>query len=126
MAAAAQGHHTCVQLLLRLGAKREVKQSDGMSALAIAAYFGHAKAVRALIAAGADVGTTDNEGATPLLLAVREGKVDAAKELLERGRHTDLQRAADALAEAQRQRNFDLITLVGKHTDAATTHGGEL
>ncbi|MEA1952743.1 MAG: ankyrin repeat domain-containing protein [Planctomycetota bacterium] len=66
MAAAITGQSDAAKLLLDKGAKPDIKNKDGSTALHMAAFFGHIKIVKALLAKRADVNIRNERSETPL------------------------------------------------------------
>ncbi|XP_063220744.1 protein TANC2 [Bacillus rossius redtenbacheri] len=69
-------HEGClemVSLLLEFRADPELSNSQGCTALALAAARGHLEVCRRLVAAGASLGATDTAGQSPLVHAARQG-----------------------------------------------------
>ena len=74
-----------VRLLIEHGARVDVKDADGTTALMRASLAGHIDVVRLLLDKGAGVGDTDTEGETALHLASWRGHTDKVRLLLENG-----------------------------------------
>ena len=77
MKASEEGHVEILQALLKRGAKLEVRNRKGRTALSFAAApskprFSHPDAVRVLLEAGADPGVADRTGRTPRQWALAE------------------------------------------------------
>ncbi|KAF9762898.1 hypothetical protein IL306_003291 [Fusarium sp. DS 682] len=83
--AAKYGHRIMVELLLRYGAKTNVRNATGDTALAAAAHKGHAPVVYRLIHLGADMEVRNNNDNTPLAIAARKGNEDVIRVLLDEG-----------------------------------------
>ena len=66
------------------------KDTDGRTALLLAADEKHADVVQVLIDAGADIEAKDEEGRSPLLLASRRGAVDIVNMLVKAGARVSL------------------------------------
>ena len=82
--AAANGHESVVNLLLKSGA--EVDQNgNGKTALMSAAAHGHESVVNLLLERGANVDQRDRDGETPLRLAAANGHEPVVNLLLKRG-----------------------------------------
>jgi uncharacterized protein len=77
-AAALYGHATAARVLLELGADIHGKDTEGRTALQLAAMAGREEVVGILIAAGAIVNETDAAGDTPLLAACSSKDIDKA------------------------------------------------
>ncbi len=75
--------------LLARGAKLELKDWKGWTALHWASAEGRAETVRELLARGAAVDPADDGGHTPLLNASSEGHLEVVRELLARGAAVD-------------------------------------
>ena len=65
--------------LVNAGANIEATNSNGYTALMIAAGGGHADAVTTLLAKGANIEATNNDGYTALMLASQKGKTEIVK-----------------------------------------------
>jgi len=74
-----------VRLLIEYGARVDVKDADGTTALMRASLAGHIGVVRLLLDKGAGVGDTDTEGETALHLASWQGHTAIVRLLLENG-----------------------------------------
>ena len=84
-AAGKDGYKEIVDSLLAKGADVQVKnQSNGNTALFMAASWGHKEIVSSLLAKGADVSIRCNEGDTALQKARKNGHMDVVK-LIEQG-----------------------------------------
>jgi len=66
MAAAISGQSDAATLLLTKGAKPDIKNNEGSTALHMAAFFGHIQIVQTLVAKGADVNVVNDRSETPL------------------------------------------------------------
>jgi hypothetical protein len=66
MAAAITGQSDAAGLLLGKGAKPNIKNNEGSTALHMSAFFGHIEIVKALVANGADVNVVNDRSETPL------------------------------------------------------------
>ena len=66
MAAAITGQSDAAGLLLAKGAKPDIKNKEGSTALHMAAFLGHTEIVKALVANGADVNVRNVRSKTPL------------------------------------------------------------
>uniref|UniRef100_A0A8C7E3P3 Uncharacterized protein n=1 Tax=Naja naja TaxID=35670 RepID=A0A8C7E3P3_NAJNA len=94
IAAAYMGHGGIVALLLSHGAHVDHADTDGRTALSVAAMCipvsqGCAKVVELLLDHGASPGQADRDNVTPLLVAACEGHVDVVELLLEAGAEVD-------------------------------------
>jgi ankyrin repeat protein len=74
-----------VELLVARGAPLDARDSQGTTALALAAQMGFQEAVEALLEAGADPNLQDMVGMTPLDIAEEHGAHDIAGVLLRHG-----------------------------------------
>jgi len=79
-----------VTMLLAAGAKVDVQDQRGRTAVNRAAAAGKAVAVGLLLDKKANANLKSNDGGTPLFEAVTYGKFEAAKVLLERGAGVDI------------------------------------
>ncbi len=80
-----------MEALLRLGADPNATDSDGRTALMIAAEWGgHADTVAALLEGGAAVDAVARDGWTALMRAAYSGKAECARLLLEAGADASL------------------------------------
>ncbi|KAK3915593.1 Protein TANC2 [Frankliniella fusca] len=77
-----EGNAEMVSLLLEFGADVELTNSQGCTALSLAAMRGHAEVVRQLVSAGASLGHADMAGQCPLVHAARSGCLQVAGYLL--------------------------------------------
>jgi len=66
MAAALTGQSDAAGLLLGKGAKPDIKNNEGSTALHMAAFLGHIEIVKALVAKGADLNAQNDRSETPL------------------------------------------------------------
>ncbi len=85
MWAAGNGHTDCVEYLIQNGAKLDLKDEDGWTALHYAALGGHLEVMKKLVEGGQDVNEGDFRGRTPLMLAARRGRTDCVEYLLQNG-----------------------------------------
>lgn len=77
-----EGSVEMVSLLLEFGADVELTNSQGCTALSLAASRGHCDVVRRLVAAGASLGHADIAGQCPLVHAARQGRLSVVGYLL--------------------------------------------
>jgi ankyrin repeat protein len=77
--------HEMVRALLKAGAKADVTNRYGASALGEAVEVADLELVRMLLDAGADVDSPNPDGQTALMLAISVGSEPVAKLLIERG-----------------------------------------
>jgi len=95
MRAAQEGFGTVCELLLEDFEKRGMgrgavdgKNTDGMSAVALASQRGHVHCVSLLVRAGGSVNGVTTQLSTPLMLATKRAHVGTIRFLLGRGGHT--------------------------------------
>lgn len=105
--AAAKGHASAVQLLIKSGAPLEQQNFSGATPLHSAAANGEQAGARALLSAGASHAVTDYADQTPHDAALSRGCNDVVKLIA----HFGLARRMDA----QRQRGTPLSTLTALH-----------
>jgi len=82
MMAASGGHSRIPGMLLRRGARHEVKNRNGTDALFVAAVGGRLKSIKMLLEAGANPDTRGAWGKTPLMVAAQKGYNGIIKALL--------------------------------------------
>ena len=75
----------CVNLLLKLGAKKDLKDNRGWTAMMIAANMGHIEVVKTLITSGADPFVISRSGKSASKLAEKAGHTNIV-EVLNSGR----------------------------------------
>lgn len=80
--AAEYGHLSVIELLIRKGARLDLRDNKGHTALHRAASRGHTETVRALIQAGAPIYTLDLQGKTPIHLAAENEHLNSVKVLV--------------------------------------------
>jgi CDP-diacylglycerol--serine O-phosphatidyltransferase len=85
MVAVEESNLPAVELLLARGASPDLRDGQGLTALALAAGMGFQEAVEVLLAAGADPNVRDAGGATALDLAEEHGSHDIVAALLRGG-----------------------------------------
>ncbi len=85
IAAAAQGHTSCIAALLDAGASGAVSTPSGETALHLVARNNHALCARVLLEGGTLVNARSMLGCTPLHSAAWDGRVATARVLLEYG-----------------------------------------
>ncbi|MEV1047285.1 ankyrin repeat domain-containing protein [Streptomyces sp. NPDC049916] len=133
--AACGGHTEVVQALLSAGARPDLREEFGFTALRWAVGLGHAPTVEALLAGGADPLLPGPEGEPMLVLAARRGSARTVRALLAHGAGAIPGQAdvvARALAEALRLAALDperelLVRLeeaYGPGLDAVVRHEG--
>ena len=91
------GNHQTVRLLMKHGARLNVRERDalGRTQLILAAKIGDAQVVRALLAEGADIHAVSEAGESALTVALARGDAGMVKLLRERGARFDV-KGADA------------------------------
>jgi hypothetical protein len=89
MYAAQAGDVARLRWLIARGARLELKDWGGRTALYWASSEGRAETVRELLQRGAVVDAAKNNGATPLFIASQEGHLEVVRELLARGAAVD-------------------------------------
>ncbi|MCR9244942.1 MAG: ankyrin repeat domain-containing protein [bacterium] len=112
---ACRGNHNAaedverVTELLALGARVDVTDHKGKTALHRAAQANFVAAIDVLVAAGADLEVGDRRGETPLFDAVRAGRIAATQRLLELGadlaRENGLGQTVELLASRSKKRD---------------------
>ena len=75
--------------LVSQGARLDMKNGDGATALNLAACEGYTEMVQRLIERGVDVNQVDNRRDTPLMWAASNGKLDAVEKLIAAGAQVD-------------------------------------
>ncbi|MGA6173511.1 ankyrin repeat domain-containing protein [Streptomyces sp. NPDC012600] len=108
--AACGGHTEVVAALLAAGARPDLREEFGFTALRWAVGLGHASTVEVLLAGGADPLLPGPQGEAMLVLAARRGSPRMVRALLEYGAGAAGQEAVvdAALAEARRLAGVDL------------------
>jgi ankyrin repeat protein len=81
--AASEGHLSCVELLVEMGAQLDTADCNGYTGVSLAAMGGHAGCLARLIEAGADITKLDNRGKPPSFRAAMEGEQECLELLLE-------------------------------------------
>ncbi|MFE4454892.1 ankyrin repeat domain-containing protein [Streptomyces sp. NPDC056796] len=102
--AACGGHAEVVEALLSAGARPDLSENLGFTALRWAAGLGHARVAEILLAHGADPDLPGRQGESPLVVAARRGSVRTVRALL-RGGAGGL---SPALEEARRMAGLDI------------------
>lgn len=102
--AACGGHAEVVGALLSAGAKPDLSEEFGFTALRWAAGLGHARVAEALLAHGADPELPGPQGEVPLVVAARRGSVHTVRALLRHGARS----LSPALEEARRMLTLDV------------------
>jgi len=96
---------TWLRYLLSHGARPDLQDNDGNTALMIAAQIGWAEGAEALLDRGANVNLANGQGETPLILAVQRRDLALVRILLAKGAdasHTDSAAGLSALDYARR------------------------
>lgn len=106
--AACGGHTEVVEALLSAGARPDLREQFGFTALRWAVGLGHARTARALLAHGADPCLPGPGGEPPLLLAARRGSLETVRSLLHHGAGAPDGALEEALGEARRMLAVDL------------------
>lgn len=78
MEKANKGHFEVVKKLLLYGAKPDLRDKDGITAIMYASFHGHTRAVQTLLNHGADASVMNKAGKTALQLALNAGFSDTA------------------------------------------------
>src|SRR6478752_7224814 len=107
--AACGGHTEVVEALLSAGARPDLREEFGFTALRWAVGLGHAATVEALLAGGADPLLPGPQGEPMLVLAAQRGSLRTVRALLAHGAGAEGQESAvaSALAEARRIAGLD-------------------
>lgn len=99
-----------IEFLLKSGACTNLKDTDGRSALHIAAHVGYSEAVSLLLSFDADIEAVDNGGRTPLLTASWNDNLVIVKQLIDAGadiNHLD-QQGATALSISSQKGSYEI------------------
>jgi len=129
MAAAAAGHLNCLKVLIARGADVNIKDEDGLGALAMAIYKQRLDCVEYLVSEGADVWAKAKDGVTPLKAAIRlDGSVDFLNALLSKHVALETKDANDVtlLMFAAASAKVDCVSLLiskGADVNAKTSSG---
>lgn|GEM_PF-2167762 len=107
MAAARHGQVQALQLLIDAGAKVDLRDASGRTALFYGVGSERSDAVLVIIKAGADVNAKDNNGKTPLVLAVEVGNRQIVQQLILAGADLDVRYQKDGTSI----RLLDLVDL---------------
>ncbi|CAL1540666.1 unnamed protein product, partial [Lymnaea stagnalis] len=112
--AAANGHKTCIRLLVKAGCNPNTPGSKWDPAVMTAARSGYTDCVRALLEAGADPDARNHAGKTALITATQWGHFNCAKTLLRFGANVNSMSATGdtALKWAARGGNTSLVRLL--------------
>jgi uncharacterized protein len=116
--AAESGQAAEVRRLLGDGANVQVRDREGRTALAIAAYYDNAEMAEALLEHGADPNAREYDGWTPLMRAAKNGNLEVLRVLLKHGANVNAQglngESALKLAAGPRQKEtVDLLRQAG-------------
>lgn len=106
--AACGGHTEVVEALLAAGARPDLPEQFGFTALRWAVGLGHARTAEVLLAYGADPCLPGPEGEPPLLIAARRGSLPTVLALLRHGAGAVEGAVEEALGEARRMFDTDL------------------
>lgn len=106
--AACGGHTEVAEALLAAGARPDLREQFGFTALRWAVGLGHARTAEVLLAYGADPCLPGPEGESPLLLAARRGSLPTVRALLGHGAGAVEGAVEEALGEARRMLDTDL------------------
>ncbi len=107
-----------VQLLLKKGARPDIRNVYGASPMTVASEHGNYPIMKALVSAGGDFESPNSEGQTLLMAVVRTGNVDTARLLLDKGAKVNVKEnwgGQSALMWAAAQQQPAMITLLVKH-----------
>jgi|GEM_PF-942280 len=111
--AARTGNTALLGEMLQRGADANAKDSQGHTALMMAAKAGQLDAARLLLDAGADVNAFAHGGRTALIEATEQGGVGIAKLLVQHGADLNaICRTGTALEVAERMGNNEIATLL--------------
>jgi ankyrin repeat protein len=83
--AAMNGNLTIIAILIKAGAKLDVKDKLGSTPLHLAADRNQVEAARLLLDVGAPVDAENKNGMTPLMMAANRGNIDVVLALLAKG-----------------------------------------
>lgn len=83
--ATATGHTFVFQRLLKTGAKVDIRDKEGWTALMHASYHSHVDMLQVLLDYGASVNITGDDGSTALIIAVRNWDTAIVNQLIDRG-----------------------------------------
>lgn len=106
--AACGGHTEVAEALLAVGARPDLREQFGFTALRWAVGLGHARTAEVLLAYGADPCLPGPGGESPLLLAARRGSLETVRALLRHGAGAVEGTVEEALGEARRLLGTDL------------------
>ena len=121
------GHAKVVRALLTARVDTESTDSDGLTALQLAAYFGHDDVLKALLSAQANTEARNNDGATALHVAADRGFQRAVVMLIRAGCSVEARdcRGATPLhlaARAGREKVVQLLLAAGADKEALTAN----
>lgn len=113
---AKKGNANNIRLLLMTGVPVDSAETNGSSALALAASSGQVEVIEVLLAAGADKNKSDNNGDTALTHAVTKGEIEAAVALVKSGAKTDTinNLGEYPLSIAIKNKDWPMVTALGK------------
>ncbi len=114
--AASIGEIETLETIFKLRAKTleiEHKNSQGNTALALAAYYGQSQALEFLIKKGGEIETVNEKGNTPLITAVENNHIEAVKVLLKHNANinTKNNEGLTALDMAKKSTNPEMVSL---------------
>jgi ankyrin repeat protein len=106
-----------VQLLLEQGAKINLQNHMGKTALHLASQRGYLSIIQLMLNHDANVDALDNEGSTPLHLAISGASLEAIQLLLNHGASITLRngKGQTALHRASQRGHLDIIQLILNH-----------
>ena len=85
MTAVYLGDMRVVRMLVRHGARLDIRNEAGATPLMVAAYKGHLRAVQWIVEEGGEVNARTPDGQTPLMIAIRNGDSGVVEYLLMHG-----------------------------------------
>jgi hypothetical protein len=114
MYAAQAGDVARLRWLIARGARLELKDWEGRTALYWASREGRAETVRELLLRGAAVDAARNTGTTPLCIASQNNHLEVVRELLARGAAVDAARytGATPLLMASQEGNLEVVRVL--------------
>ncbi|HEY5590139.1 MAG TPA: SUMF1/EgtB/PvdO family nonheme iron enzyme [Paludibacter sp.] len=126
--ASEEGNTELIKILLDKGAKVDLKDSYGTTALFMASQKGHTDAVKILLDKGATVDLPTSKGTTPLIIASSQGNIEVVKLLLSNGAKIDLPiiYGVTALFMASQNGHTEVVKLLldkGANAELKTTTG---
>ena len=108
------GQTAAVRDLVTKGANLQVRDREGNTALAIAAYYDRVEIVQTLLEAGADPNVRGLNGLTPLMRAAENGNTEVARLLIKHGANVNAQglRGETALGLSSGERSKPVADLL--------------